>query len=284
MHHADLAFAAGDDGHAQHAVGAVAGVAVDLLVEARVGVDVGQVDHLAVAEALAGQPGIGGKADAFGGDAAGHAGIEFLGGGIIEKQRAAVGEQRGRRRHDLFQQRIEMDFRDDGNADFEQHRLLALLAFDFLEQAGVLEGRRSLQRQAFEQALVLGVEIAGELVQHLGDADHLALLVAYRHAEDVAGLVTGLAVDLLVETRVGIGVADDFRFAAREYRAGDAEMAGETDLAHGVALQHAREQLAGFGIVEEERAAVCVQRFGHHLHQAREQQCRPAPWSGAAFR
>jgi hypothetical protein len=54
-------------------------VAIDLRVEAQVGVGVGQVDDLAVAEAFAGKAGIGGEADAFGGNAAGDAGVQLLG-------------------------------------------------------------------------------------------------------------------------------------------------------------------------------------------------------------
>jgi len=128
-----------------------------------------------------------------------------------------------------------------------------------------------LQRQAFEQALVLGVEVAGKLVQHLGDADHLALLVADRHAQDVARAIARLAIDVLVEPGVGVGIADDFGFAAGEYRAGDAHVVGKADFANGVALQHAREQLAGIWVVEEQRAAVGVQCLGDDFHQAREE-------------
>jgi hypothetical protein len=109
------------------------------------------------------------------------------------------------------------------------------------------------------------------LVQHLGDADHLAVLVADRHAEDVARAVAGAPVHLLVEARVGIGVGDDFRLAAGEHRTGDAEVAGEADFADGVALHHAREQFVGFGIMQEQRTAVGVQRLGHDFHQARKQ-------------
>ncbi len=164
-----------------------------------------------------------------------------------------------------------MDLGDDRDADFKQHGFLALLPFDLLEQARILERGGSLQRQAFEQALVFAVEVAGTLVQHLGDADHLAVLVADRNAEDVARAVAGAPVHLLVEARIGVGVGDDFRLAAGEHRAGDAEPAGEADLADDVALHDAREQFIGFGIVQEQRTAVGVQRLGHHLHQARKQ-------------
>ncbi|MBK8768595.1 MAG: hypothetical protein IPM01_30330 [Burkholderiaceae bacterium] len=59
---------------------------------------------------------------------------------IVKEQRAPVGvEQRGRRRHDFHQQRIEVDFGNDRDTDFEQQGLLALLALDPLEQPRILE-------------------------------------------------------------------------------------------------------------------------------------------------
>jgi hypothetical protein len=121
-------------------------------------------------------------------------------------------------------------------------------------------------RRAFSSAAEAGV-----LVQHLGDADHLALLVADRDAEDIARAVAGVPVYVLVEARVLIGVGDDLRLAAGEHRSGDADMGGEANLADGVALHHPREQFAGVGVVEEQRTAVGVERLGHHFHQARKQ-------------
>jgi hypothetical protein len=164
-----------------------------------------------------------------------------------------------------------VDFGNDRDADFQQHGFLALLALDLFEQARVLQRRGRLQREAFEQFLVLAVEIARLLVQHLGNADHLAVLVADRYAEDVARAIAGAAVHLLVEAWVGIGVGDDFRLAAGEHRTGDAEVAGEADLADGVALHHARKQFVGFRVMQEQRTAVGIEGLGHHCHQARKQ-------------
>ncbi len=272
LHDADLALAPGDDRHAQHAVGTVAGVPVDLGIEAGIAVGVGNVDHPPAAEAFAGNAGIGREADLRTADAAGDAGKQLVAYHVVEEQGAAVCiEQRGGRGHDLHQQRIEVDFGNDRGADFEQHGFLALLALDLLEQPRILERRGSLQRQPFEQALVFGVELSAALVQHLGDAYHLALLVADRNAEDVARVVAGVAVDVLIEARVGIGIGDDLGLAAGEDRAGDTEVAGEADFADRIALDYPREQLIGLGIVQKQRTAVGVQGLGDHGHQARKQ-------------
>jgi hypothetical protein len=109
------------------------------------------------------------------------------------------------------------------------------------------------------------------LVQHLGDADYLVMLVADRHAEDVAGAVAGAPVDVLVEACIEIGVGNDFGLAAGEHRAGDAQMAGEADFADDVTLHDARKQFVCFGVEKKQRTAVGVQRFGDDFHQARKQ-------------
>lgn len=140
---------------------------------------------------------------------------------------------------------------------------------DFLEQPRVFDGDGRLRREGAQAAFIGVAELAALAIQDLHDADLALAAGDDRHAQQALGAVAGMP--LLVETRVGIGVGDDHRLAAGEYRAGHAEMAGEADLADGIALQHAREQLLGLGIVKEQRTAVGVQRLGDHFHQARKQ-------------
>ena len=109
------------------------------------------------------------------------------------------------------------------------------------------------------------IEIAETLVQRLGYADHLAVLVVDRNAENIPGTVAGMPVDFLIEARVGIGVVNDFRLTAGKHRAGNAEMDGEADFSYDIALHHPREQLIGLGIVKEQRAAVGVECFGRRI-------------------
>ncbi len=56
--------------------------------------------------------------------------------------------------------------------------------------------------------LVLRLEGAIALVQHLQHADAPAQLVEHGHAEHAVGVVAGVAVDLGIEARVGVGVGD----------------------------------------------------------------------------
>ena len=253
LHHAYPALAPGENRHAQQAVGAVAGVPVELRVETGIAVGVANVDHAAGTEAFPGDTRICREANLLAANTAGDTRKQFVTGGVVEKQGAAVGfEQRGRRRHDFGQQRIEVDLGDDRDAYFQQHGFLALLAFDFLEQARVFECRRGLQRQPFKQPLVFAVEVADMLVQRLGDADHFAVLVADRDAENIPGAVAGAPVDLLIEARVGIHIGDDFGLAAGEHRTGDAEVAGEANFADDIALHDPREQLICLRIEKKE--------------------------------
>ena len=273
LHHADHARAPGDDGHAQQAAGPIAGAPVDFRIETRVLVSIQNVDHAARGEAFPRNAGIRGEADLRAVDAVRGVRKQFIALGVVQEEGSALGVQKlRRRRQDLGEQRPEADFRDDRTDDFEQHCLLALLALDFFEQARVLERGSGLLRQPLEQALILGVEVPGVLVQDLRDADHFAALVADRHAQDISGAITGAPVDLLVEALVVIGVRrNDFRLSLGEYRTGDADVAGKADFPHRIALHHARVQFPGFGIVQEQGTAIGAQRVADHLHQTREQ-------------
>ena len=262
----------GGDGHAQHVVGLVPGAPVDLRIESRIGVGVGYVDRRACGEAFAGDPGVAGEPDFLDRRAAGDAGIQLAPRRVVQKQRTAVGFQKQRRRvDDLLQQRLKEDFGGDGAHHFEQQQLLALRALHFLEYPGVLERRGRLMRQRLEQLHILGVEIAPALVERLGDADHLLLPVADGNAQDVARTVPGAPVHIAVEAGIGIGVGDDLPASARKHRAGDAERGPKAHLAHNAALHHAGKQLAGLRVMEKQGAAVRVEHFGHHFHQAGEQ-------------
>jgi hypothetical protein len=114
---------------------------------------------------------------------------------------------------------------------------------------------------------VFGIEFAGALVERLGHADDFTAIVADRHTKQVARTVTGFGIYPAVETRIGIGVGNDFARAAGEHGSRNALTGGETHFAHGITLHHAGKQFTGFGIVQEQRAALGVQRFGHDLQQ-----------------
>ena len=112
------------------------------------------------------------------------------------------------------------------------------------------------------------------LVERLGHADHLGILVDHRHAQDRAGEVSGLLVEGRVEAKVGVGVGDVDRGARRENGTSDAGCVRQSDLADAIAHGDARKQLVGLGVVEEQRRAVGVQharRLRHDLAQERAQ-------------
>ena len=104
-------------------------------------------------------------------------------------------------------------------------------------------------------------------VERLRHTYNVAFGGAQRCAEDGFGDVTSLAVDRWVEARIGVGVVDDDAAAGLECRADDAIVAEKTNFSATDALRHARIKFAGTGVVEEEAAAVAVERPRGHFDQ-----------------
>ena len=75
-------------------------------------------------------------------------------------------------------------------------------------------------------------------VEHLRDTYPLRLFVEYRHTQDARGFL----VDSAVETGVAIGIGDVFGAAARERRAGNAGIAGNSNLLGCDTFGHPRPQ------------------------------------------
>ena len=113
-------------------------------------------------------------------------------------------------------------------------------------------------------------KIARALVQHLGHTDRLAVAVAQRDAQDIAGAIAGLAVDLGVEARIPVDVGDDLGDPGRKHRAGNSGGRRHPNLRHAFAAQHARKQRAILAIVEKQRCSIGVERFGDQIDQTRQ--------------
>src|SRR4051812_23690380 len=136
-----------------------------------------------------------------------------------------------------------------------------LAAPQFADQLGGLDGIGGVRRERLQGFLVAGGEDADALVQHFEGADDLAALVADGDGEDVAGTVSGLAVDGGVEARVAVGIADVDGLAGGDGAAGDADagveaqdvIAAESDLG---------PQLLALAVEEENAGAVAIEQTG----------------------
>ncbi len=88
-------------------------------------------------------------------------------------------------------------------------RLAHLLAFDHrLGHAHALQRDRALRRERRREHLVVGVEHAAGLVQHLHHADQHVLVIDERQREHAARAVAGRAVDAGIEARIGVAVGN----------------------------------------------------------------------------
>ena len=158
----------------------------------------------------------------------------------------------------------------DRLGDRQQLDLLALRLLQPFDQKRLFERAGRVPVDRLGQLQIGLAERPRPLVQHLGDADRVAVAVAQRHAQDIAGAVAGAAVDLRVEARVLVGVGDDLGGAGAEHRAGDAGIGRDADLGHAVAAQHARKQLAGVAVVQKQGRPLGVQRFQDQVDQPRQ--------------
>jgi hypothetical protein len=87
--------------------------------------------------------------------------------------------------------------RDDAVGHRLQHGLVVVLhVLDVGEQLGIFQRDGNLRSEGAQARFILAGERAAALVQHLRHADRLAVLVDDRHAQDGAGEVAGLLVEL----------------------------------------------------------------------------------------
>ena len=141
-----------------------------------------------------------------------------------------------------------------------------------LGHADALQRHRALRRECHGEGLVVVVEDAPRLVQHLHDADERIVVVDQRQRQRAAGAVPGFAVDARVEPRVGVAVGhvDDFPAAGagsdQPRRRGNPDGRG--------AGRHLQDQFIPGGVVEPDRAAIGREhllRGGHHFREHRHQ-------------
>ena len=269
--HADDVPVVADHRDAENRTGEEARAAVELRVEPQVGVGVRDVDAHAGGEHRARDAGGLGEPDLPHRVTLGHPGEQLVSALVTQEQRGALGAQHaGGLGHHPLEERVEVELGGDVGDEPEELHLLHPLAVDVLQVSRTHERGRRLRGHRLEQREVVGVEVARRLVEHLRDADHLALAGGDGRAHDVAGRVPGLLVDLAVEPGIGVGVVDDQRLTRREHAPGDAHVVEEADLEQPLALRHPRVQLTRGRVVEEQRAAVGVRLARRHLHERDE--------------
>jgi hypothetical protein len=107
LQHTDERLVVADQGDGQQATGVVAGLAIDVAVEAVVGVAVGHIDHLPVLRGLPGDAGARGEANFL--FARGHLRVQLVVLRIVEEHGGTFGfEHLQGRRHHLFEQLLQL--------------------------------------------------------------------------------------------------------------------------------------------------------------------------------
>ena len=157
---------------------------------------------------------------------------------------------------------------------FQDALVVVLDGLNVVEQLGVFQADGDLRGKGLQPRLVIAGESPAAFVQHLGDADDLAVLIADRHAQDRAGKEAGLTVKGRIEAQIGIGVGDVDALARGEDRAGNAQMVGQADGGCPQALADFGIKLVGLFIIDEQGRAFGVQQAGdggHDLLQQRPQ-------------
>jgi len=123
------------------------------------------------------------------------------------------------------------------------------------EQTGTLKHHAALRRERGGQQFVGFVEGPFAIfVEHLHHADQRIIQAGQRNGQQAAGVITGLAVDLLVEARVGVAVGHVDNGSALGTFPSNAGLGGEANLFR--AGCDGRIQLVGRLVVEKNRAAV----------------------------
>ena len=246
---------------------------VQIAVEALVGRGVGNVDGVAGAEYVARDAEMGLETDLFKPFAPDQR-PQLAGLAVMQEQGRSFGAQEcGHRVHDLHQQRLQAELSGQCGRDLEDLQLLGPRLLDLLVQDRVDEGRGRLGVQGAKQLQVLRPEVAFFLVQHLDrahDPGRPLASVSQGHTHEVACSEARLLVDLRVEAGIGVGVVDHQGLPGLEHRAHDPALAGDADL-RGQANPRLGEQLVGLRIVEEDRAALRVQKLRDQLHHSRQQ-------------
>ena len=266
--YADDTAALVDDGHAQDGAREITGLLVERRIETQVRVRVRDVDRLASGEHRAGDTDVVGQADLHRFQPLADFRPELIGLLVVEEQRRSLGVQHTRRfAHDLLQQRTDLDVGSDFRHDVEEFELLLADRLHALNELRALQRQSALRRHRHQQLQIAAVKRALLLVQHLCDAYDVAFRRAYRHAQYAARHEPGLLVDGAVEARIGVRVVDDDPFTAGEHVAGNAAVVEQADFAVEITLRHARVQLVGFRIVQEQRAAFRGKFIGRDLDQ-----------------
>ena len=149
LRHTDSLARLAVDGHAQDALGLIAGAVVDLGVEPGVGIGVGYDLDLTGSEHLAGDSVVGGEADLGGFHALGESRPQLVRLRVVDEDRRAVGiEELGGGAHDPLEQGIEVDLARELVGDLEDAHLLAQARghqVEAAEEVGVLVGARDLE-------------------------------------------------------------------------------------------------------------------------------------------
>ena len=152
-----------------------------------------------------------------------------------------------------------------------QHRLVVVLhVLHVGKQLGVFQRNRNLCREGAQARFIFAGKGATALVQHLCNADHLAVLVDDGHAQDRAGEIAGLLVESRIEAQISVCVRYIDGLARGEHGTGDTQMIGQADLHRLQTLADFRPQLVGLFLVEEQRRALGIQQarcLAHDLLQ-----------------
>ena len=238
LRHADDAAVVAHHRDAQDRPGEEPGLAVELRVEPQVGVGVRDVDGLARREDGAGDARGLGEPDLPDRVAFRDPCEQLVGALVAQEQGGPLGpEHAGGLGHHPLEERVEVELGGDVGDEAEELHLLGPPRVDVLEIPRTDERGGGLTRHRLEEREVVGAVLAGLLVQHLRDPDHLAARRGHRRADDAPRRVPGLLVDLPVEPGIGVRVVDDQRLAGREDAAGDADVVEEADLEHPLALR-----------------------------------------------
>ena len=160
--------------------------------------------------------------------------------------------------------------------DLEHVRRPAVAVEDRAEQVDVLDSERGLRGDGPREALVLLGEDADALVDDLQGAEHAAILVAHRCAQDGARAVARTHVDVAVEPLVLVGVLDVGELVVRHGPADDAGAPRDPDLRHLLALGDLRPQLVAVLVDQEQRGALRVRQQARRVHEALEELVHPA--------
>ncbi len=271
LQHAEMLAGPVDDRHVEQVAGAEARPPIDLRIEQRVGIGVGDVEHLAAGKGRAGDPGLRRDADLRLAGALGDFRPQLVARRVINEQcRALRIEQPRGSMHDAGEQRVDAQLGRDRLGDRQQLFFLAPQAIELFHQLRLLERARRLSADRFQQGGVDLGEAPRMLVQNLRHADRLAVTITQRRTEDVARAIPGPPVHLLVEARVLIGVGDDLGRSRAEHRAGDTGGRPDPYLGHSLALGDAREQLARFRIMKKKGGALGIERRDDQFDQPRQ--------------